>query len=167
MKWIQINTNEPAETFELWSDDKKLAGASFNNKSAIVRLVTNAGKRLFFFEKKGWLSPKPVIKNEYGVTLGKLHTTVQKENKGFIELDGKKYIYRLSDNDSAKIEVFDATLNIPVTSCSFNTVLAKGVSTTKSLMQTKFPQLLLLLCWYSLQIHGVNGQEPAVMESFK
>lgn len=167
MKWVQINANESAEAFELWSNDKKLAGASFNNKSPVVRIVTNAGKRLFFFEKIGWLAPRPVIKNEYGITLGRLYAGTQKDNKGYIELDGKKYIYHLNDNGDAKIEVFDATLNTQVTSCSFNTVIAKGVSTTKALMQTKFPQLLLLLCWYSLQIHDVSGQGSAVMQSLK
>ncbi len=161
MKWVQVNSNTPAERFELWNGDSKVAGASFNNASRIVRMASNAGKRLFFYGKKGWFAPKSFIKNEYGITLGKLETETSKGEKGHIELDGKKYYYRIDDN--THLEVFDEEMINNVATCSFGNVLSKSFTKTNTLMNTRFPQLLLLLCWYSLNMHHSGSQQPAAI----
>lgn len=164
MKWVKVNSNTPAETFELWSEDKKLAGASFNTTSRIVRMASAVGKRLFFYEKKGWFAPKAVIKNEYGIMLGKLETESETGEKGYVELDGKKYHYKLSNDETPRLELFDDELNENIASCSFGNVLTKGYSKTTSLMNTRFPQLLLLLCWYSLNMHHHSAShQPAAI----
>jgi hypothetical protein len=158
MKWVQVSTNTPSETFELWNDTAKVAGVSFSNTSRIVRMVSAAGKRLFFYEKKGWFSPKAIIKNEYGITLGKLQTPAENTARGFIELNGKKYHYNINPHDNTKLDLYDAELNKNIASCSFKSVLTKGYNKTSSLMNSRFPQLLLLLCWYSLHLHNNNAQ---------
>lgn len=164
MQWVKVNTNTPLETFELWNGDKKVASTSFNNNSHIVRMASNAGKRLFFYGKKGWFAQKPVIQNEYGITLGKMQTETETGEKGMVELDGKTYHYQLSADESINLELFDDELNKKVASCSFGNVLSKGFMKTKSLMTTRFPQLLLLLCWYSLNLHHHSGtQQPATL----
>jgi hypothetical protein len=166
MKWVQVNANTPLETFELWNDTAKVAGVSFNSSSRIMRMVSAAGKRLFFYEKKGWLVPKAFIKNEYGITLGKLETPGERIEKGYIELDGKKYHYAVNTEDNTRLDLYDDDLNKNIASCSFSTVLSKGYNKTRSLMNGRFPQLLLLLCWYSLQLHG-NSTPPGSMSFIK
>ncbi|MFN8250633.1 MAG: hypothetical protein U0V75_02030 [Ferruginibacter sp.] len=164
MQWVKVNTNTPLETFELWQGDKKIASTSFNNSSHIVRMASNAGRRLFFYGNKGWLVQKPVIQNEYGITLGRLEAETDSGEKGFVELDGIKFRYELNTGESVKLELFDDALNKNVASCSFGNVLSKGFFKTKSLMSTRFPQLLLLLCWYSFNMHHHSGtQQPAAL----
>lgn len=153
MQWVKVQSSSPSETFELWSGGKKVAGASFNNTSRIIRMASAVGRRLFFYGNKGWLVQKPVIKNEYGITLGKLEFSTESGEKGYVELDGKKYNYHLQADESISLQLFTDTTNQPITSCSFASVLSKGFTKTKSLMNTRFPQLLLLLCWYSFNMH--------------
>lgn len=166
MQWVKVNTNTPSETFELWQDDKKIASTSFNNSSHIVRMASSVGKRLFFYGKKGWFAKKPVIKNEYGITLGLLEAETETGEKGYVELDGRKYHYRLNADDSINLELFDEEQNRNIASCSFGNVLSKGFTKTKSLMSTRFPQLLLLLCWYSLNMHHHSGTQQAAPLSY-
>ncbi len=163
MQWVKVNTNTPSETFELWQDDKKVASTSFNNKSHIVRMASTVGKRLFFYGNKGWFSRTPVIKNEYGITLGQLEAETETGEKGFVELDGKRYHYQLNAGESISLELFDDELKKSVASCSFGNVVSKGFTKTKSLMSTRFPQLLLLLCWYSFNMHHSGTQQPAAL----
>ena len=167
MKWVQVNSNTPAETFELWNGDNKVAGASFNNASRIIRLASNVGKRLFFYGKKGWFAPKAVIKNEYGITLGKVEAASETGEKGYVELDGKRYMYQLSNDQNTRLDLYDDELNESVTSCSFSNVITKGYTKTTSLMNTRFPQLLLLLCWYSLNMHHSSNGQNIVMPVLK
>jgi hypothetical protein len=167
MKWVKVNSNTPAETFELWNGDNKVAGASFNNASRIVRMASNAGKRLFFYGKKGWLAPKAFIKNEYGITMGKIETANETGEKGYVQLDGKRYAYQLSNDENTRLDLFDDTLNHNVASCSFGNVITKGYTKTSSLMNTRFPQLLLLLCWYSFNMHHTTIGQNIVMPVLK
>lgn len=164
MQWVKVNSSTPAETFELWSGDKKVAGASFNNKSHIIRLAGNAGRRLFFYGNKGWLVQKPVIKNEYGITLGSLETETESGEKGYVELEGKKYHYHLKADETITLQLMEGEQSQNIASCSFGNVLSNSYRKTKSLMNSRFPQLLLLLCWYSFNIHHHSGsQQPSAL----
>lgn len=164
MQWVKVNTNSSNETFELWQGDKKIASTSFNNNSHIIRMASTVGKRLFFYGNKGWFTQKPVIKNEYGITLGRLEPETESGEKGFVELDGISYHYELHPGENISLELFDEELKKSVASCSFGNVLTKGFSKTRSLMSTRFPQLLLLLCWYSFNMHHHSGtQQPAAL----
>src|SRR5476651_1188987 len=104
MKWVCVNTGSPDESFELWNQDKKLADISFSNRTRIARIVSNLGRRLFFFEKKGVLAPRAIIKNEYGIKMGKLELEKPGAQKGCLELDGKKYRYVFNENNSGELK---------------------------------------------------------------
>jgi hypothetical protein len=153
MKWVRAKEGYSGEGYELWSDDKKLAGIAFSNLSPIARLVSNFGKRLFFFEKKGFLAPRAIIKNEYGIDMGKVEEEKRGSKKGWLELDGKKYCYVLNENNSDELKVYDEEMKQDLLTCSFNAVM-NGFSKTRSLLDTKFPSLLLVLCWYAFQPHA-------------
>jgi hypothetical protein len=150
MKWINVNNNSSTENFELWQEDKKLAVVSFSSLTRIVRFISNFGKRLFFFEKHGLLAHRIIIKNEYGIKMGKVEEEKPGSQKGFLELDGNKYYYIFNRDNSGELEVYDEAMEHSLLHCSFKTIL-NGFAKTKSLLDTKFPSLLMLVCWYALK----------------
>ena len=161
MKWVSVNTEFSGEGYELWSGDKKLAGISYSNRTHIARVMSNLGKRLFFFEKKGFLAPRTIITNEYGIKMGMVEEDRLRSNKGHLELDGKKYYYVFNENNSGDLKVYDEEMKHNLLTCSFNTI-TKGFAKTRSLLDTKFPSLLLVLCWYAFLPHSTMASEAAI-----
>lgn len=149
MKWIRTNNALSAEGFELWSDTNKLAGINFSSHTHIARVMSDIGKRLFFFEKKGLFNQRAVITNEYGITMGMVEE--ERGGKGILQLDGKKYRFAFDRNNTGELTVFDENLHQPLISCHFNEALP--LTPGRSLLNTKFPCLLLALCWYAFQPH--------------
>ena len=153
MKWVSVNNGTSGENFELWKDDAtKLADISFSKGTRIARFVSNLTRRLFFFERRAWFSRKAVIKNEYGIKMGNVEEI--KAGKGYVEVDGKKYFFVY--NNSGEVELYDELMEKSLLRCSFNT-LANGFNKTKSLLDSKFPTLLMVLCWYAFQPHSANS----------
>lgn len=148
MKWVSVNNGTSNENFELWEADKKLAVISFSNTTRIARIVSNLGKRLFFFEKRGLLTPKAIFKNEYGIKMGKLELDKPGAQNGHLEIEEKKYRYIFNENNSGEFKVYDETMTNNLITCSFPLV---GTDKSRSFLDTKLPSLLLVLCWYSFQ----------------
>ena len=156
MKWVSVNNGTSEENFELWKDDTtKLADISFSKSTRVARFVSNLTRRLFFFEKRGLFSRKAVIKNEYGIKMGDVEEVKAGTGKGFVELDGAKYFFVYNQNNSGELELYDESMQKSLLQCSFNTI-ATGFNKTKSLLDSKFPSLLMVLCWYALQPHSAN-----------
>jgi len=153
MKWVSVNNTSSKEIFELREDEKVLADISFSKQTRFVRMVSDLGKRMFSFEKRGVLHPFKIIRDEYGIRLGKVEETRTGAGKGYVELDGKKYYFVYDKDNSGELVLYDELMQKNLLTCSFNT-LALGVSKTKSLLDTKFASLLLMLCWYAFQPHN-------------
>lgn len=162
MKWVNVNNSASTENFELWDDDKKLAVISFSNTTRIARMASNLGKRLFFFEKKGFLTPKAIFKNEYGIKMGKLELEKPGAQKGYLEIEDKKYRYVFNENNNGELNVYNETMSKTLISCNFPVSSATVPGKTPSFIDTKLPSLLLVLCWYSFQPKKANIQ---VMEA--
>lgn len=162
MKWISVNNSTSNENFELWEADKKLADISFSNTTRIARIVSNLGKRLFFFEKKGLLTPKAIFKNEYGIKMGKLELEKPGAQKGYLEVEDKKYRYVFNENNNGELNVYNETMSETLITCNFPSTVTSGSGKTRSFLDSKLPSLLLVLCWYSFQPKKANGQ---VMEA--
>jgi len=153
MKWVNVNNSSSTDNFELLENEKVLAGISFSRQTRFARLVSGLEKRMFSFEKKGFLKPQKVIRNEYGIKLGKVEGLKLGGEEGYIELDGKKYFYTYDKKNSGELVVYDEFRNKNLLTCSFN-ALNLGINKTKSLLDTRFASLLLLLCWYAFQPHS-------------
>lgn len=153
MKWVNVNGTSSTDNFELQQDEKVLAGISFSKQTRFARIASDLGKRMFSFEKKGFLKPAKVIKNEYGIKLGRVEDL--KAGKGYVELDGKKYFYTYDKDNSGELVLYDETMEKNLLTCSFNT-LNLGLNKTKSLLDGKFASLLLVLCWYAFQPHSTG-----------
>ncbi len=152
MKWVNINNTSSTENFELREDEKVLAGISFSKQTRFARIVSHLGKRMFSFETRGFLKPNKVIRNEYGIKLGKVEELKPGARKGYVELDGKKYFYTFDQDNSGELVLYDEAMQKNLLTCSFNTINL-GINKTKSLLDSKFASLLLVLCWFSFQPH--------------
>ena len=157
MKWVSLNNS----SYELWDNEKKLVSLSISSRTKIARIECAAEKRLFFIEKRGFLQSKTVIKNEYGIKLGELYGESWEANEGIIELDGKKYFYEFTHTSEPELIIYnDESKSKPLVSCSLSSVSEEAaaiVKKSKSLHDTKYPSLLMGLCWYLLK--------PAVKET--
>jgi hypothetical protein len=151
MKWVNVNNTSSKENFELWEDEKVLADISFSKQTRFVRIVSDLGKRMFSFEKRGFLTPRKVIRNEYGIKLGKVEE--EKPGKGIVELDGKKYAFVYDENSTGDLIVYDELMQKNLLSCNFKAI-TNTINKTTSLLDSKFASLLLLLCWYTFQPHN-------------
>lgn len=156
MKWVSINNGASLENFELWKDDKKLAAVSFSKHTRFARIISNMDKRIFSFEKRGFLSTKEIIRNEYGIKMGEVEETKPGGGKGHVELDGKKYIYLWDKTHSGELTLYDELMHTNLLHCSFNT---NSFSNTSSTIDTRFSSLLLVLCWYSFQPYNTPVSE--------
>lgn len=153
MKWVSVNNGTSSENFELWEADKKLAVISFSNTTRIARIVSNLGKRLFFFEKRGLLTPKAIFKNEYGIKMGKLELDKPGAQNGHLEIEEKKYRYSFNENNSGELKVYNEEMTENLITCTFP-ALSSG-----AFLDTKLPSLLLVLCWYSFQPKSTNSNQ--------
>ena len=152
MKWVNVNNTSSKENFELWEDEKVLADISFSKQTRFVRIVSDLGKRMFSFEKKGFLTPRKVIRNEYGIKLGKVEETKPGTGKGIVELDGKKYTYIFNQDNTGELVLYDELMKKNLLSCNFKAI-TNTISKTNSFLDTRFSSLLLVLCWYAFQPH--------------
>lgn len=153
MKWVNIKNSLTKEDFELLEDGNVLADISFSKQTRFVRMVSDLGRRMFSFEKSGFLKPRKVIRNEYGIKLGKIEEL--KYGTGIVEFDGKRYKYIFDENNSGELKLYDESMQKKLLTCSFNAINL-GINKTKSLLDSKFANLLLLLCWYSFQPHDTG-----------
>lgn len=152
MKWVNVNNTSSTENFELWEDEKMLADISFNKQTRFARIVSKLGKRMFSFENKGFFKPRKIIRNEYGIKLGKVEEIKPGAAKGYVELHEQKYFFVLNQDNSGDLVLYDESMKKSLLTCSFNT-LSLGLNKTKSLLDTRFTSLLLVLCWYAFQAH--------------
>ena len=153
MKWVNTNSTSSQENFELREDEKVLAGISFSKQTRFARIVSHLGKKMFSFEKTGFLKPGEVIRNEYGIKLGKLEEVKPGAGKGIVELDGKKYFFVYDQDNSGELVLYDQLMQKSLLKCSFKAINL-GKTKTKSLLDSKFASLLLVLCWYAFQPHN-------------
>ena len=76
-----------------------------------------------------------------------------------MELEGKKYFFEYDKDNSGELVVYDEEMKNNLLTCSFNTI-ALGLTKTKSLLDSRFASLLLMLCWYSFQPHNPAAKMP-------
>ena len=155
MKWVNVNNNSSGNHYELWKEDQKLVSLSISNCTKITRIECAADKRLFFIEKKGFLQSHTVIKNEYGILMGELHGETWEADKGIIELDGKKYAYSLTTDEEPGLVIYEDLTKKPLVKCTLaaaNDEAAAVMKKSRSLHDTKYPILLMALCWYLLKL---------------
>lgn len=164
MKWVSVNNGSSNETFELWEADEKLANISFSGRTRFARMVSRLGKRIFAFEDRGIFSPKKLIRNEYGIRMGKVEELKPGAGKGFVEMDGKRYYFVYNQAESGDLTLYDESMQKNLLTCSFNSITNRIKRTKSLLLDGRFASLLLVLCWYALQPHSASSAQGIVKQ---
>ena len=115
MKWVYVN--QPSVYIRKYQltegSDTKLV-IKYNLDQQSVRISSEENHRLFFIDKTGLWHNKTILKNEYGVEIGRL--AIDKvHGTGIIEIEGKKYYYTLQNN--SQLVVFEHTVTMPLAVC--------------------------------------------------
>lgn len=165
MQWVNVNNSSAGHYYELWDGENKLVSLSISTCTKITRIQIASDKRLFFIEKKGFLQNRTVIKNEYGIPMGEMQGATWEADKGSIELDGKKYAYTFNDtNEEPSLVIYEELSNKPLVSTRFSAEQDEVVALVKrsmSLHDTKYPSMLMALCWYLLKTNETAAKNVA------
>ncbi len=159
MKWVSVNNGALNETFELWEADERLANISFSGRTRFARMVSRLGKRIFSFEDKGIFSRKKLIRNEYGIRMGKVEELKPGSGKGVVEMDGRKYVFVYNQDENGELTLFDESMQRNLLTCSFHSITQRLGKTKSLLLNGRFASLLLVLCWYALQPHSASSAQ--------
>lgn len=145
MQWKTITTGLGNSAYSLWNNGHKLLTLAYKNQSDKVYVESEEGeKRYFKYRKKGILSKKIILENEYGTSLGKLK---KEGEKTYFLLEEKKYY--LNFISSKKVAITEENKSEPLTVC--NLELDNPTPKAKN-------GLLMILCYYLL------GQQPQQTE---
>jgi hypothetical protein len=145
MKRLTFFQSTPSlQEFQLQENDVTSMVMKFHPAQQTVRISYAGVKRLYLFEKSG---SKLLIRNEYGVVVGKIVYDKWYHSNGSIELDGKKFHHEVN-RDEDSLVLFDKKKQDPLVTC---TILSKTI------IKQVHAALMLTLCRYLLmpEIEGV------------
>ena len=114
-----------------------------------VRISYAGTKRLYLFEKS-WNS-KLLIRNEYGVEVGRIIYDKWYHLSGTIEIDEKKFHYTSGNGEPDNLIVYDQDKNSPLITCDLKTDKASLQKPTSINMGQAHAAFILSLSRYLLQ----------------
>jgi hypothetical protein len=162
MKWVLANQSSTAiKKYQLIEGDTTKLELKYNLSQQSVRISSEESHRLFFIDKTGLWHNKTILKNEYGVEIGrlsfdKLHQT------GIIEVEGKKFHFTIQQKPQPQLVLFEHTISLPLAVCdlsqapSFTSLKASQYSSEES------ASFLLGLCWYLFPLTTAEKLEYAL-----
>src|SRR5262245_49464609 len=109
MKWQLANLNDKQEVYELWHNDKKLLHLDFHPFTNSARIQYADEKRVFLIRKEGFLRNKTVLRNEYGMRIGKMEHDKTHSMIGSIELNDEKFFYTVRNNPLSELIIYKET----------------------------------------------------------
>ena len=148
MKWVFVNQSSSSiKKYQLTEGNETKLVLKYNLEQQSVRITSDESHRLFFINRTGLWHNKTILKNEYGVEIGRLSFD-KMHHIGVIEIEGKKYHYIFEDNKQKQLVVFEHSVSLPLAVCDLT--LAPSFT---SLQIDKYSNeecacLLLGLCWY-------------------
>jgi hypothetical protein len=141
----------PTGNYLLVEDSKTLATVSINHGSSIFRISSPVTQRALLLHKEGFWKNKIALKNEYGHKLGQLYPAKWNDDGGMLELEGKKFRYKLRNNPLAEIVVLDETGTIELLTCGLHTSGNEtGLRLNKNgqFADADLQYILFALAWY-------------------
>ena len=151
MKWTLISS--PASTvhvFNLMEANIVKEVLRYNPLQQSARITCMGRQRLFFIEQTGFGNNRYTFKNEYGFAIGKLLIENLHTEGGTIEIEEKKFHYRLHAAPAPQLVIYEHSDVQPLVTCSFakkddglNLVSSNNKETIH-----EYASLLLGLCWY-------------------
>ena len=153
MNWISVNyPSESVLKYHLTEGPLNKVVLKYNLEQQSARISNDNSQRLFFITKIGGLwNNRVTVNNEYGVESGKI-TFDRNFRAGVIEIEGKKYHYRVEDGSSSSIILYEHNLSMPSISCDIepSSFISKDLA-------LEYTCLLLGLCWF---LSPVPARQP-------
>ncbi|HEY0434496.1 MAG TPA: hypothetical protein VGC95_11520, partial [Chitinophagaceae bacterium] len=72
MKWVFINSDGQHESYQLQNGTERLLTLNFHAATRMIRLTANDEKRVFFVGREGFMRPRTVLRNEYGIHIAQV-----------------------------------------------------------------------------------------------
>lgn len=159
MKWVHVN--QPSAYIKKYQltegDDTKLV-MKYNLDQQSVRISSEETHRLFFIDKTGLWHNKTILKNEYGVEIGRLSFD-KAHGTGVIELEGKKYYYTFQNN--VQLVVFEQAASLPIADCDLSAAPSFTSLATNKYSSEEIACFLLGICWYLFPLTTTEHLEYA------
>lgn len=159
MKWVYVN--QPSayiRKYQLTEGDEIKLVIKYNLGQHSVRISSNENHRLFFIDKTGLWHNKTILKNEYGVEIGRL--SIDKvHGHGIIDMEGRRYNYILRNN--TELVVFENSVSHPMAICDMTAAPAFTSLTTNKYSNEEYACFLLGICWYLFPLTAAEQLEFA------
>jgi hypothetical protein len=159
MKWVYVN--QPSayiRKYELTEGDDTKLVIKYNLEQQSVRLSSEEIHRLFFIDKTGLWHNKTILKNEYGVEIGRL-SMEKVHGTGIIEMEGKKYYYTLQNN--SQLVIFEHSVSMPLAVCDMTAAPAFSSLAATKYSNEEYACFLLGICWYLFPLTAAEQLEYA------
>jgi len=157
MKWVYVN--QPSvyiRKYQLTEGDNTKLVIKYNLDQQSVRISSEENHRLFFIDKTGLWHNKTILKNEYGVEIGRL--AIDKvHGTGIIEIEGKKYYYTLQNN--SQLVVFEHTVTMPLAVCDMAEAPSFASLSANKYSNEEYACFLLGICWYLFPLTAAEQLE--------
>jgi hypothetical protein len=153
MKWILTsNPSSAVHVFNLIEANIIKEVLRYNPLQQSARITCMGKQKLFFIEQTGFRSNHFTFKNEYGFDIGRLAIENLHTEGGTIEIEERKFQYRLVATPVAELVIYESHHVQPLVTCSF---IKNADGQNPILHNTKetiheYASLLLGLCWYLL-----------------
>jgi hypothetical protein len=162
MKWVLANQSSAAiKKYHLTEGDATKLELKYNQSQQSVRISSEESHKLFFIDKTGLWHNKTILKNEYGVEIGrlsfdKLHQT------GNIEVEGKKYHYTIQQQPQPQLVLFEQIISMPLAVCDLSLAPSSTSLKTSQYNSEECACFLLGLCWYLFPLTAAEKMVYAV-----
>jgi hypothetical protein len=163
MKWVLANqTSAAIKKYQLTEGDATKLELKYNQSQQSVRISSEESHRLFFIDKTGLWHNKTILKNEYGVEIGRLSFD-KFHQTGIIEVEGKKFHYTIQQKPQAQLVLFEHTISMPLAVC--DQTLAPSFTSLKPSQYSseECACFLLGLCWYLFPLTTSEKVEYALV----
>lgn len=162
MKWESVTSTLGYSVFALWNNGRKLVTLVFNSSSSAARIEYEGQRRVFLIRKEGFMKNKTVLRNEYGVRIGRVGS---ENNENFIELSDERFYYSFSDSDAPAVTIYKNSKDQPLTVCELDVKRKDvlGAFHKNKMEESSMYPLLMTLCWYLIQPTEAAKLEPSML----
>lgn len=131
------------KVYALWNNGRKLLTLAFHSTN-FVRIERAGEKRAFMIRYEGFLKPKMVMRNEYGIRIGQVSV---ENNENFIDLNDERLFYTITREKEPSVIIYKESKENPLAVCALNLTNDKSILPSANPSATHH-SLLLALCWY-------------------
>ncbi|WP_207513240.1 hypothetical protein [Longitalea luteola] len=159
MKWVYVN--QPSayiRKYELTEGKDIKLVIKYNLEQQSVRISSDENHRLFFIDKTGLWHNKTILKNEYGVEIGRL--SIDKlHGAGSIDMEGKRYNFSFQKN--TELVVFENSVSQPLAVCDMTAAPSFSSLAANKYSNEEYACFLLGICWHLFPLTAAEQLEFA------